>query len=453
MHKKSIFWFRQDLRTHDNTGLHEAVQQSEALLPIFILDTHIIESFGGLSDPKFGFIREALEHIGESLKQLGGGDVLVLHGKPEELIPELIEKYDIECVFANKTYGKYGQERDEQVAKLAKCEFKSYKDFLLAEPHEVDTRKVFTPFYKLWKKVIESPQPPLLKGELGKFSQLKIDESTQAKDFITHEKHPYFTMEFGKKRVEHNITSSYEEVRNDLDKDGTSRLSPYLRFGIFSVRELYNKALQTSPPAPLLGGEGSSQKNAFISELAWREFWWHIYYNFPDTVHTEFQEKRRHIEWETDEYLFSRWCEGKTGYPVVDAAMRQLNETGWMHGRARMIVASFLTKDMHIDWRLGEKYFREKLLDFDTAVNLGNWQWSASVGADPKPLRIFNPILQSEKFDPKGIFIRKYIPELESEPIKAIHNPLENTLNYIRPIVDHREETKVARELYKGEVN
>ena len=438
MYKKSIFWFRQDLRVHDNTGLYDAVQQSEQILPIFILDSHIIDSFWGLDDPKFGFIREALDTASEELKKLWWKHIIVLYGRPEEIIPELVQKYDIECIFTNKTYGAYGQQRDALVAEKSECAFQSYKDFLMVEPHEVDTRKVFTPFYKLWQKSLENPLPtsPLSGGRaISQFLQVPTEESSSSKDFISHVQHPHFTMEFGQKRIAKYISSDYESYRNDLDKDGTSRLSPYLRFGVFSVRELYTKAYSVS--------------ENFISELAWREFWWHIYYNFPDTVNTEFQEKRRHIAWETDEYLFSRWCEGKTGYPVVDAAMRQLNQTGWMHGRARMIVASFLTKDMHIDWRLGEKYFREKLLDFDTAVNLWNWQWSASVWADPKPLRIFNPILQSEKFDPKALFIKKYIPELEGENIKAIHNPLEHNLNYIAPIVDHREETRVAREIYK----
>ena len=226
-------------------------------------------------------------------------------------------------------------------------------------------------------------------------------------------------------------------MRNNLDIDGTSRLSPYLRFGVFSVRQIYNTAKNVS--------------ETFLSEMAWREFWWHILYYFPNTKNEEFQEKRRHIQWSQDQGMFGKWCRGETGYPIVDAAMRQLNETNWMHGRARMVVASFLTKDMHIDWRLGEQYFAEKLLDYDEAVNLGNWQWSASVGADPKPLRVFSPMLQSEKFDPEVKFIKKYIPELEFENIKAIHNPLEIPLSYCRAIVDHRIETHKARELYKSD--
>jgi deoxyribodipyrimidine photo-lyase len=215
-----------------------------------------------------------------------------------------------------------------------------------------------------------------------------------------------------------------------------SRLSPYHRHWVFSIRQIYNKAKYVS--------------DSYVSELAWREFWHHIFHYFPNTKHEEFLEKYRSIEWSHDEFLFRKWCDGETWYPIVDAAMKQLNTTNWMHGRARMIVASFLTKDLHIDWRLWEKYFAEKLLDYDEAINLWNWQWSASVWADPKPLRIFNPILQSQKFDSNAKFIQKYIPELLHQNIAAIHDPLQKNLWYIRTIVDHREETRIAREIYKA---
>ena len=440
MYQKSIFWFRQDLRVNDNTGLSEAVQNSNEILPIFILDTNIYKKFWGLSDPKFGFIREALEQVSENLKKIWGEKVIVLNWKPEEIIPELVKKYAIECIFTNTTYGTYGKKRDEiiieSVSKLG-CTFESHKDFLIAEPHEIEQRKVFTPFYKLWQKyILAHPEAIALLPEITHFSQLKTSEQTEAKDFIELEKHPYFTMQFWTERLEKNISSNYDDTRNSLDKDGTSRLSPYLRHGVFSVRQIYKEAQAVS--------------QSYVSELAWREFWWQILYNFPHTKEQEFLEKYRDIEWSQDTELFEKWCQWKTGYPIVDAAMRQLNETNWMHGRARMVVASFLTKDMHIDWRLGEAYFREKLLDYDEAVNLGNWQWSASVGADPKPLRIFSPMLQSEKFDPEARFIRKYIPELELESVKSIHNPLDTPLSYCEPTLDHKIETGKAREMYKA---
>lgn len=432
MYKRSIFWFRQDLRVQDNTGLFEAVHNSQEVLPLFILDTNIINGFGWLSDQKFAFIREALQEVSKQLREIWGQKVIVFHGKPEEILPKLVKKYDIECIFTNTSYGSYGKSRDAKIIELCNCKFESHKDFLLAEPQEIEQRKVFTPYYKLWQKQDFETQ----ELEIREFHQLKTDEQHEAKDFISLEKHPYFTLEFWNKRLKENIRSDYDDTRNMLDKDGTSRLSPYLRFWVFSVRQIYNKAKDTN--------------ESYVSEMAWREFWWQIYYNFPNTKQEEFQEKRRHIQWSQDAKLFEKWCKWETGYPIVDAAMRQLNETNWMHGRARMIVASFLTKDMHIDWRLWEKYFREKLLDYDEAVNLGNWQWSASVWADPKPLRIFNPILQSEKFDPKAVYIKKHLPEVELESVKDIHNPLEWHLSYASPIVDHRIETKKARELYKS---
>jgi deoxyribodipyrimidine photo-lyase len=442
MYNRSLFWFRQDLRIQDNTGLFEAVNGSEEVLPVFILDSNIVDNFWGLTDKKFGFIREALEKISAELKVLWGDKVLVLHGKPEEIIPELVAKYNIDCIYTNTTYGSYWKQRDEKVAELCTCNFESHKDFLLVEPHEVEQRKVFTPFYKLWQK----QEFDTAELEIRDFKQFKTDEQTEANDFIEIEKHPYFTMDFGQKRFEKLPFPYYNDVRNDLDKDGTSRLSPYLRFGVFSIRQLYNKVHTNYESFP----EKGTHEESYISELAWREFWWQILYNFPNTKEEEFQEKRRNIEWSRDQELFEKWCEWKTGYPVVDAAMMQLNETNWMHGRARMIVASFLTKDMHIDWRLWEAYFKKMLLDYDEAVNLWNWQWWASVGADPKPLRIFNPILQSEKFDKNAIYIKKYLPEVSLENINAIHNPLETPLSYCKPIVDHRIETRVAGELYKN---
>jgi len=254
-------------------------------------------------------------------------------------------------------------------------------------------------------------------------------------EIIVLEEHPYFNIDFWSTRLKSFDFVHYEDYRNDLDKDGTSRLSVYLRFWIFSVREVYLKVRDVS--------------HTYVSELAWREFWQHINYYFPYTKKYEFQEKRRNIAWRNDKILFEKWCNGETGYPIVDAAMKQLKETNWMHWRARMIVASFLTKDLLIDWRLWEAHFQKYLLDYDENVNFGNWQWSASVWADPKPLRIFSPILQSQKFDKNAKFIRKYLPSLEDEDLKAIHDPIENDLNYIGIIVNHKEAQRLAREEYK----
>lgn len=379
-----------------------------------------------------------LENLSEELVSLGGAPLSILFGKPEELIPEIARKYSIDAVYCNRSYGRYGTARDVSICEnLASSGigFHQSSDYLLVEPEEVPVRKVFTPYYRLWRQFLEYHSERTLVMNTLHFQGLSIPEGKRVGEYISTMKHPYFTLAFGRARLAEHIREDYDETRNRLDTDGTSKLSPYLRFGVFSVREIYGRARVVS--------------ESYVSELVWREFWQHIVYYFPETKTVEFQEYKRHIQWDGANALFDAWCRGETGYPIVDASMKQLLETGWMHGRARMIVASFLTKDLHIDWRLGEAFFRKHLLDYDENVNFGNWQWSASVGADPKPLRIFNPSLQSEKFDPEARFIRRYISALQNEPISSIHNPLGNTLAYIAPIVDHGVEQKRARELYR----
>lgn len=437
MNKNSIFWFRQDLRTFDNLWLIEAIKNSDNLLPIFILDKNLIPWFLWLEDKKFLFIKEALLNLDKELKKIWW-KLTIYHDFPEKIIPKICKEYSINTIYTNKSYSLYGKERDEKIENFClknNIEFVWVEDFLLAEPQEIEQRKVFTPYYKLWQKKLQEKNIILQKP--WKFNQIKNDFQIKKflDDIIIWEKHPYFTIDFWKKRLEIFDFENYEKYRNDLDLDGTSRLSVYLRFGIFSVREIYLYVKDKS--------------ETFISELAWREFWQHINYYFPYTKKYEFQEKRRNIKWKNDEFLFEKWCKWETGYPVVDAAMKQLVETNWMHWRARMIVASFLTKDLLIDWRLWEQFFKKHLLDYDENVNFWNWQWSASVWADPKPLRIFNPCLQSEKFDKQAKFIKKYIPELQWQDIKSIHNPIDNKLDYIPIIINHKEAQKIAREEYK----
>lgn len=434
MNKKAIFWFRQDLRVYDNSWFIKAILENDEVLPIFVIDKNITDSFLWLNDKKFGFIREALEHLDEEIKKLNWEWIKVFYDTPENIIPYLALKYKITNVIANKSYSRYWTKRDENIKNLLiqnNIWFSLEKDYLLVEPDEVEQRKVFTPFYKLWqKKLIDTPeQKPTY------FKQINIEENHKVSDFIKIEKHPYFTLDFWKNRLKNYIRENYDEYRNDLDKDWTSKLSPYLRFWIFSVRQIYNIA--------------KNKNQSFVSELAWREFWQHINYYFPETKNIEFQENKRHIKWSRDEYLFEKWCKWETWYPVVDACMKQLVETNWMHGRGRMIVASFLTKDLLIDWRLWEEFFKKHLLDYDENVNFWNWQWSASVWADPKPLRIFNPSLQSSKFDKDALFIKKYLPELTNQDLKEIHNPENNNLEYIRLIVKHSQAQKLAREAYK----
>ncbi len=472
MYKRSLFIFRQDLRLHDNTALIDAIRNSEAVFPIFIHDIRAIEDFG-VDDARFGFIREALEWIDTELQKYGGR-VTVYQWTPENIVQELIEKYDIDAVFLNRSYSPRGKARDEQI--LALCdekniEFHSYQDFLMIEPHEVEQRKVFTPFSMLWKKFLIAHPERL---EMQKFEGSKIhwfmpEDRREIGEILTVPYHPYWTLALGRERIERDF-SHYDELRNLPWVDGSTRLSPYIRFGIFSIREVYGKFAPKSSferGCPKGGrfpetrnpqsatADSSFQKElisqTLLSEIIWREFWYHIAYYFPFTYSLEFQERRRSIEWNRDESshewdMFQKW---KTGYPLVDAAIRQLIETNWMHNRLRMVVASFLTKNLGIDWRMGEKWFRKYLIDYDEAVNYGNWQWSASVGADPKPVRIFNPLLQSEKFDAECKFIKIYIPELESVDPKKIHT-LELQGVYYPPLVDQKESAARARERYRG---
>ena len=434
--KRCIFCFRQDLRTYDNTWLFDAVENSDEVLAIFILDKNLVEKFWWIKDKKFWFIRESLEKLDNEIKDLWWDGLKIFYDYPEKLIPFLVEKYDIDSVYANKSYSTYWTSRDKKIWEYLEKNWKKLillKDFLLVEPEEIEQRKVFTPFYKLWQKALYDTKKYKINK---KIKSIKIEENFKASDFIEIEKHPYFTMDFWLDRFENYIRPDYDKYRNDLDKDWTSKISPYLRFGVFSVRQIYNIAKDVN--------------ETFISELAWREFWQHINYYFPKTKKIEFQENKRHIKWRKDNSLFKKWCNGETGYPVVDAAMKQLLETNWMHGRARMIVASFLTKDLLIDWRLWEEFFKKHLLDYDENVNFWNWQWSASVWADPKPLRIFNPCLQSEKFDKDAKFIKKYLPELENQNLKSIHNPIDNELDYKKIIVNHKNAQREARELYKN---
>lgn len=437
MYNNSIFWFRQDLRTFDNKWLIDSIKSSENLLCIFVLDKNIIDIFLWLEDKKFLFLKEALLNLDNELKKIWS-KLIIYHDYPEIIIPKICEKYNINTIFTNKSYSTYWKKRDDLVEIYClnnKIEFFRDNDYLLNEPEEIEQRKVFSPYFKLWKKKLLEKEVILEKP--WKINQINIEFEINnfLDDIINWDKHPYFSLNFWKSRLENFNFWNYEEFRNDLDKDWTSRLSVYLRFWIFSVREIYLHVKDIS--------------NTYTSELAWREFWQHINYYFPFTKQYEFQLKRRNIAWKNDEILFKKWCDWETWYPVVDASMKQLKETNWMHWRARMIVASFLTKDLLIDWRLWEAYFKKHLLDYDENVNFWNWQWSASVWADPKPLRIFSPILQAQKFDKEAKFIRKYIPDLQNQDLKSIHNPLDNSLDYIDLIVDHKVAQRLAREEYK----
>lgn len=438
MYNRSLFIFRQDLRTHDNTALTQAMRNSKEVLPIFIHDTRAIEEFG-MDDRRFGLIREALESIDTELQEYGGR-LAVYQWKPEDIIWELIEKYHIDAVFMNRSYSPRGKTRDEAIMFYCRSHdvgFHSYQDFLLVEPHECEQRKVFTPYSMLWKKfLIAHPERVGIQEFDGSSVKwLVLEDRKEISESITVPYHKYWGLALGRERLERDF-SHYDDLRNLPAVDGSTRLSPYIRLGIFSVREIYQNV---------------ASNPTLLSEIIWREFWYQIAYYFPFTYELEFQERRRSIVWktDTDTYEYEKFEKWETGYPLVDAAIRQLIEINWMHNRLRMVVASFLTKNLGYDWRIGEKFFKKYLIDYDEAVNYGNWQWSASVGADPKPVRIFNPLLQSEKFDTECEFIKQYIPELEWIEPRDIHT-LNLSGRYHRPIVWQKESAAEARERYRG---
>lgn len=429
MYKRSLFIFRQDLRTHDNTALNLALSESDEVMPIFIYDERSQQEFGK-DDKRFGFIREMLEKVDEHLRARWWR-LHVYSGNPLSVVRELTEKYDIEHVYANKSYGRQWTERDTKIKDFLLKKSKWFTlcdDFLLVPIEAVPVRKVFTPFFNIWKTHLTTTK--IHKLSPGKL--YCVEKHPDISHFMPHEHHVFFGYDFGVSRLRDFDFASYIDTRNFPWRDGSTRLSPYIRFGVFSIREVL-QAVEAS--------------QTLVSELAWREFWYHIAHHFPETHERAFQQKRRHIDWENSSELCEKIEAAETGYPLIDAAIRQLKTTNWMHNRLRMVVASFITKNCLIDWRWGEKFFKKYLIDYDEAVNLGNWQWSASVGADPKPLRIFNPLLQSEKFDEQALFIKKYIPEIAHIIPKKIHT-LDLVWEYCAPIIDQKKSAWRAKQVY-----
>lgn len=434
----TVFWFKRDLRTEDNTGLFHAIKDSREVLPVYVLDDDILSNYPKDSK-RLGFFFDALRKLDKELRELGSY-LFVERGRAEEVIPRIVRTYNADAVYCNRAYGFSGISRDlkiEHFSKSSDITFKKFDDTFLVPPEQIEQRKVFTPFFRLWKnkeKGTELPKPEKINSP-----EIIINSLENMIQNISHRENKSWPINFPDQRLWGFNFKEYNERRDFPFIDGTSRLSPYLRFGTISVRKVYNAAMAATP-----------EEGQFVAELAWREFWYHIMHYFPETKDTEFQEKRRNIKWINNVSWYNSWRDGRTGYPIVDAAMIQLKKEGWMHGRARMIVASFLTKDLLTDWRWGDRHFREHLVDYDETVDIGNWQWSASCGADPKPLRIFNPILQSQKFDPECKYIKTYIPELKNIEPEKIHNPLTYKLPYHEPIVNHYEMRNLAHEAYSG---
>lgn len=426
----NVFWFRRDLRIDDNSGFFEALSAGKEVLPIFIFDKDILDELPK-DDARITFISELLTEMNEKLKA-EQKSLAVFYGKPADVFEQLVKENDIEHVYTNHDYEPYARKRDSSLAQFFKAHsigFHTYKDQVIFEKNDVvkddhSPYVVFTPYSKKWKLSFN-------KEHLNSFKSEDLIGN------IVKHSYPFLALkdigfEPSKIRVKAydistDLISNYEETRNYPALSKTSRLAPHLRFGSISIRKVVAKAIK-------------DKNETFLNELIWREFFMQILWHFPHTVHKSFREKYDAIQWENSEVKFQRWCEGKTGYPFVDAGMRELNATGHMHNRVRMIVASFLCKHLLIDWRWGETYFAMKLLDYEQSSNVGNWQWAAGSGVDAAPyFRIFNPTEQVKRFDKDLKYIKKWVPELE-------------TLNYPQPIVDHKEAREKCLKVYKAAV-
>ena len=413
----TIFWFRRDLRLDDNAGLYYALKSGNPVLPIFIFDKEILDKLEDKDDARVMFIYNAIENINAELKK-HGCCLQVLYDKPDNVWAKLLKNYAIASVYANHDYEPYAKTRDEEIAQLLKkhnIEFKTYKDQVVFDRDEVlkndgKPYTVYTPYMRKW---YETLTPFYLKAYPTKkyFKNLfKTDgfRIPSLKDMSFEQS----SINFPDENYE-AVIKDYAEKRDLPGINGTSHIGLHLRFGTVSIRSL-------------VGTANSYKEKTWLNELIWREFYMMILDHFPHTIDHAFRPEYDNIKWINDEAQFKAWCEGKTGFPLVDAGMRELNATGYMHNRVRMVVASFLAKDLLIDWRWGERYFARKLLDYELASNVGGWQWSAGSGTDAAPyFRIFNPDSQLKKFDPQFIYIKKWVPEYA------------DFSKYPKPIVDH----------------
>ena len=429
----NIFWFRRDLRLDDNVGFYNALKSEHPVLPIFIFDEEILKKLPK-DDARITFIYETLQKMRIKLEDKNSSSIAMFHGEPAIVYKNLLEKYNIDTVFTNRDYEPYAKERDDKIQQLLNdntIKFKTFKDQVIFEQNEVTKKDglpyvVYTPYMKVWKE---------------QFKTHTLDfyyTSSFLKNLIQDKELPNLTLsdigftKSNQKIKKHIVTpaliQNYEDTRNFPAQDSTSKLGPHLRFGTVSIRKMIEKAI-------------TEKNEIFWQELIWREFFMQILWHFPHTSKNSFKAKYDRIDWRNNEAEFLKWCNGQTGYPLVDAGMRQLNETGFMHNRIRMLVGSFLCKHLLIDWRWGEAYFAEKLHDYEMASNIGNWQWVAGSGVDAAPyFRIFNPTTQIKKFDNDLAYIKKWVPDFQE-------------FTYPKEMVDHKEARKRCLATYKEALN
>jgi len=451
--KKSVFIFRRDLRIDDNTALIHALKQSKEVLPIFVFDPRQIgEGNEYKGQAAMQFLRESLEDL-EKQMEARGAKLYFFYGKVEEVLAELFTFFSIDGVFVNRDYTPFSLKRDAKIEAICtkhSLEFHSYHDAILLPPEFITReRKPYTIYTFFARKAREFPvQLPEQNHHQNYFTGDIISQVNPQEIYKKVFGELRFLAQKGGREIGFQALGKMDEFKNFQEERNfpalhkTTLLSAHNKFGTISIREFYYA---------VVGRFGVN--HTLINELYWRDFFTHIAFHFPKVFGHAFNDKYNEISWENNLQKFKAWCEGKTGFPIVDAGMRELNESGFMHNRVRMIVASFLMKDLHIDWRWGEKYFAQKLVDYDPAVNNGNWQWAASTGCDAQPyFRIFNPWLQQKRFDSEAEYIKKWVPELQELSSKEIHD-LEKKRplllqNYPLPIVHHSEVSKFAKEMY-----
>ena len=423
----TVFWFRRDLRLNDNHGLYKALKNSDTVLPVFIFDTLILDKLPGKKDKRVAYIYETLQKLNTVLKE-NSSSLLIIHDSPKNAFEKILKNFDVKEVYTNHDYEPYAIERDALIENLLSGKnipFYTFKDQVIFEKSEVikpngEPYTIFTPYLKTWKQKFNAEKINIFPCEkyLSHFVKIKAFTFPSLKEIAFDKVDPGIP----DLHIDKDTITHYDERRNLPSIDGTSHASVYLRFGTVSVRRLVTIA--------------NNFNEKWLNELIWREFFMMILFQFPYVVNNNFNKKYDHIKWRNNEKEFDLWCKGETGYPIVDAGMRQLNETGTMHNRVRMIVASFLTKHLLIDWRWGEAYFAEKLLDYELSSNNGNWQWAAGTGCDAAPyFRIFNPSEQIKKFDPKLLYIKKWIKNFRP--------------GYLPEIVEHKFARLRALDAYK----
>ena len=426
-----IFWFRRDLRLDDNHALFKALKSGYDVLPIFIFDSNITNKLNQ-NDHRLNYINNVLDGLNKRLSE-NKKKIYIYKGDPIEIISKLIIKLKIKEIYLNKDYEPYAIDRDDKIEKLCvanNVSYNSFKDHVIFEEDQIVKKDgtpyvVYTPYSRKWIEKFQSNQLDSYPSELNLGSFVDSDKIREVNYLMEFEKNIISPKTYN---LNNDLIDKYEETRNFPALDSTSRIGVNLRFGTVSTRKIVKTSSERS-------------NNTFLKELIWREFFIQILWHFPHTTEKSFKDKYERIEWRNDMDDFKLWCDGKTGYPIVDAGMNQLNKTGFMHNRLRMVVGSFLCKHLLIDWKLGEKYFADKLFDYEQASNVGNWQWVAGCGVDAAPyFRIFNPEEQQKKFDKELQFIKKWIPNYDKD-------------NYINKIVDHKFARERCLNTYKKALN